>query len=107
MLARDRKVFEITLVKIEAAKGPAGRRAALQAGLDGIDQQDTRERLLVVASTIEVQAVLDKVDGLKTAAAKRRHLTAALEAIRADEVPDDLQVRQIEWLESALKELDT
>jgi hypothetical protein len=43
---------------------------------------------------------------LKTAAAKRRNLLAAVEAIRADDVPDELQAQQIQWLEQALAELE-
>jgi hypothetical protein len=106
IIERDGEVFHRTLEKIEAAKGPAGRRAALQAGLSVLEQPDMRERLMVEASKIEVQAVLDKVDGLKTVAAKRRNLLAALEAIRSDDVPDDLQVQQIRWLEQALADLE-
>jgi len=104
-IERDDAVFQRSLEKLEAAKGPAGRRAALRDGLADLEQPAMRERLKLEASKVEVQAVLDKVDGLKTAAAKRRHLLAALEAIRSDDVPDELQAQQIHWLEAALSDL--
>ena len=73
--------------------------------LDAIHQQHVRERLYVKAARIEVRAVLDKVDGLKTAAAKRRNLEEALANLRSDPVPDDLQGREIALLEEALRDL--
>jgi hypothetical protein len=106
LVARDEEVFRLTLERLEAAKGPAGRRSALQTGLASLEDPHVRERLMLEASKLEVQAVLDKVDGLKTVSAKRRNLLAALEAIRADDVPDELQAQQIRWLEQALAELE-
>lgn len=94
------------LPKIEAQRGPAGQRAVLAKALAAVPYAVVRERLMLEASRIEVTAVLDKVDGLKTTAAKRRHLTAALEELRADAVPDDLQDQQIRWLEEALGALE-
>ncbi|MDI1476410.1 hypothetical protein [Polyangium sp. y55x31] len=104
--AEEENAFRRTVIKMEAARGPAGRRSALEAGLREITSPQKRERLLVEASRIEVEAVLDKVDGLKTAAAKKRNLQTALEALRNDDVPDELQAKQIQWLEDALAELD-
>ncbi|MFO0590320.1 MAG: hypothetical protein U0441_22450 [Polyangiaceae bacterium] len=93
--------------KLRAAKGAAGRRAAVERALDAIADPGRRESVLVEASRLEVLAVLDKVDGLKTPAAKRRHLAAALEAIRNDDVRDELQAEQIRWLEKALAEVES
>jgi hypothetical protein len=61
---------------------------------------------MLEASRIEVEAVWSKVDGLKSPAAKRRHLAAALEDLRADSVPDELQAQQIRWLEEALQSVE-
>ncbi|WP_438029781.1 hypothetical protein [Sorangium sp. So ce233] len=104
--AQEQATLDQALAKLEAARGPAGRRSAVRAGLDRLTLQDLRDQLLLEASRIEVDAVLEKVDGLRTAAAKRRHLLAALEALRADDIPDDLQAQQIRWLEEALAALE-
>lgn len=103
---REEETLRQALDRLEGAKGPAGRRAALSWGLDRLTIPALRQRLMVEASRVEVEAVLDKVDGLKTAAAKRRHLTAALEALRADEIPDEVQAQQIRWLEEAIAALE-
>ena len=93
--------------KIEAAKGPAGRRAALNAALEQLSDESGRAELMLEASRVEVTAVLDKVDGLKTKAAKKRNLEAALDALRIDGVPDHLQQQQAAWLQEALAALET
>ncbi|HTN82034.1 MAG TPA: hypothetical protein VL242_00045 [Sorangium sp.] len=104
--AQEKETLDQALAKLESAKGPAGRRSAVRAGLERLTLQDLRDQLLLEASRIEVDAVLEKVDGLKTAAAKRRHLLAALEALRADDIPDELQAQQIRWLEESLAALE-
>lgn len=91
--------------RIEAQRGPAGRRAMLTRALAVVPYTAVRERLLLEASRIEVAAVLDKVDGLKTTAARRRHIEAALQDLRGDSVPDALQAQQVAWLEAALASL--
>ncbi len=93
--------------KIEGLKGPAARRTALDSALKQIDRADLRDRLMLEASKIEVQAALEKADSLKTVAAKKRALQSALESILSDRVPDHLQSEQIRWLEDALRKLDT
>lgn len=81
------------------------QRTELQAALAEIASQAARDRVLLEASRIEVQAALDKADSLKSIGAKRRTLQATIDAIRADAVPDELQAQQIQWLEDALAEL--
>lgn len=103
---REEEIVRDTLGRVAAAKGSAGRRAALRYGLSALGAPAARERLKAECSRIEVEAVLDKVDGLKTKAAKRRNLEAALADIRDDDVPDELQADQIQWLEQALAELE-
>ncbi len=100
------EVIRNTVEAMEAARGPSGRRMSLESGLADLKDEQARRRLLLEASRIEVAAVLDKVDGLKTAAAKRRNLTTAIEALKQDDVPDDLQAEQMRWLQEALDAVD-
>lgn len=104
--SREQVEYAKWIARIEAGKGPAARRAALDAALGDVARPDLRQRLLLDASRIEVQAALDKADGLKTPAAKLRVLRATLETIRADEVPDELQEQRIRWLEEAIAEVE-
>ena len=94
------------LAKLESLKGTASRRAALDAALKTIHTEEVRQRLRLEAARIEVAAVLDKVDDLKTASAKKRHLLAALDDIRSDGVDASMQVKQIEMLEAALRQVE-
>lgn len=94
------------VAELESLKGPASRRTALSRSLARLRTEQARQRLLLEASRIEVEAVLDKVDSLKTKSAKRRNLEAAIEQLRNDPVPDELQAQQIRWLTAALRELD-
>lgn len=92
--------------RIEGAKGPAKRRAIVEAALRDLSGGEYREKLLVEAARIEVHAALDKADGLETRAAKLRTLRSALDAVRADEIPDELQAREIYLLEQAIAETE-
>lgn len=96
-------MFEVAIRRIESAKTPAGRRAALARALAEPISAEGRHRLHLEAARIEVDAALDKVDGLKTPSAQLRCLRQALEAIRADPVDDALQRDQIEALERAIQ----
>jgi hypothetical protein len=102
----DEQLFRRAIEQLERLKGPAARRNALDGALRGLQQQHMRERLLLEASRIEVNAVLDKVDGLKTVDAKRRNLLTAIEQLENDPVPDHLQAQQLGWLRDALRNLD-
>ena len=95
------------LAKLESLKGSASRRAVLDAAMKTITSDEIRKRLLVEASRIEVSAVLDKVDSLKTKSAKKRTLLAAIDEIKADAVADELQGKQIEMLEAVLHDVET
>lgn len=103
---REEEDFARWIARIEAGRGPSGRRASRDAALAVLARPDLRQRLVLEASRIEVQAALDKADTLKTRAAKLRTLRAALDAVRGDEVPDYLQAPQIQWLEEAIAELE-
>lgn len=94
------------LEKIEKATGPVSRRNALVDGLTKFPVGEHRTKLLIEAGRIQARAVLDKADSLKSPAAKRRHLTQAIEDLKKDEVADELQREEFAWLEDALKALD-
>jgi hypothetical protein len=104
-VAHDKEAFEKCMARIEAAKGPAGRRSAVEAGLRSLRQDHMREQLLLEASRIEVSAALAKAEGLKSPAAKVRTLSEALDSVRNDPVPDHLQLELIRSLESAIAKI--
>lgn len=93
------------IARIEGFKGAEARRNALKRALDEIRQPAARRELILAVTRIEVTAVLDKVDGLASQAAKRRHLEKVIADIKADEVPDELQADELEQLEQRLTEL--
>jgi hypothetical protein len=95
------------LERLEKLKGSAARRACLQTALASLPTDTLREKLLLEASRIEVEAALLKAESLETTAARRRTLLAALEEVRSDPIPDDMQQRQISWLEAALEALES
>lgn len=105
-IARENADYAKWLSKLEAAKGPAGRRASLEGGLRALKQRDLRDRFLLEASRVEVHAAIDKAEGLKSPGAKLRTLQAALDAIQNDPVPDELQAHQIRWLADAIAEIE-
>lgn len=93
------------IARIEGYKGPVARRNALERALQEIHGPDAKRRLVLAASRIEVAAVLDKVDGLASAAAKKRHLKKAIDDIRADNISDELQAEELQQLEERLRSL--
>jgi tetratricopeptide (TPR) repeat protein len=104
-VARDEATFDRVVAQIRAARGPAGRSAALRAGLVELAYPETRERLSVEGLKLEVEAVLDRVNGLKTVAAKQRNLVAALETLGPSDVPYEPKMRYLRPLRDALAAL--
>jgi hypothetical protein len=103
----DDELIVKCLAKLESAKGPATRRNILRAALPSLSSDAARQHLLLEASRIEVDAVLGKVDTLKTTSSKRRALTTAIEEIKSDAIADELQRTQLRLLGEALAELET
>jgi hypothetical protein len=104
----QRATNDVTLewiARIEGYKGPEARRKALTRALEEIEEPQARRELMVAASRIEVAAVLDKVDGLSSAAAKKRHLEKAMSDMRAGDIPPELQADRLRQLEERLREL--
>ncbi len=64
----------------------------------------TRERKDPLAR-IELAPLLDLLHHLSSPAAKRDLLAATIEAIKADNIPDELQAAELEKLEARLAEL--
>jgi uncharacterized SAM-binding protein YcdF (DUF218 family) len=93
------------IARIEGYKGPVARRNALERALQEVHDPDGKRRIVLAASRIEVGAVLDKVDSLASAAAKRRHLKKAIDDIRADNISDELQAAELQQLEDRLRSL--
>jgi hypothetical protein len=100
----EEEVFDEWLEKLEKALG-AYRKKVLQDALAVIARPDLRQNLILGASVLDVADVLSKVANLKTNAAKKRHLEATLEQLRNDELPDELQAKEIEQLDGILKEI--
>jgi hypothetical protein len=105
-VAHDNDVYQKCIARIEAAKGPAGRRSAAETGLRSLRQDHMRQQLMLVASRIEVSAAIVKAEGLKSTPAKLRTLSEALDAVRNDAVPDHLQVELIRSLETAIAKIE-
>lgn len=104
---KDAAAFSKLLDRLATAKGAATRRNVVERAeaLNLTPQQ--RLQLLLEAGRLDTDATLEKVEGLKSKAVKRRHLEEALAAIRADAVPDEMQAEQVALLEEALKTLDS
>jgi hypothetical protein len=105
-VAHDNEAYEKCMARMDAAKGPAGRKGALEAGLRSLRQGHMRDRLMLQASRVEVAAALEKAEGLKSKTAKLRTLSEALEALRDDAVPDHLQSDLIRSLEAAIAKIE-
>ena len=105
-VAHDNEVYEKCVARIDAAKGLAGRRQALEAGLRALRQEHMRGQLMLQASRIDVAAALAKAEALKSGAAKLRTLSEALAAVRSDAVPDHLQLELIRSLEAAIAKIE-
>jgi hypothetical protein len=103
---RETDAFFKLLDRLNNAKGSAGRKGVLARAEEQIVTPELRLHLLLEASKLETDAVLEKVAGLKSKAVKRRRLEEALAAIRNDTLPDDMQTQQIALLEEALRTLD-
>jgi hypothetical protein len=78
--------------KIEEARGPVARRTALVRALDAIADGEARKELVRAAAEREVAGV----------GASREDVEAALAAVQAENVPEELQAEVIAMLEARL-----
>jgi hypothetical protein len=110
-LAQQRASMEdelyVALVdRIERAKGPAARRAILEAGLRQLSRVDLLANLRVEAARIEGRAALEKADSLSSPAAKLRTLRSAIDAIAAEPIPEAIRADEVRTLEAAIREVE-
>jgi uncharacterized protein DUF4236/tetratricopeptide repeat protein len=103
---REQDILKRARIDLRATRTPKMRDRFLAEALSNLVLPHSRERLRLDASRLEVEAVLEKVAELKTKAAKERNLLEALDRLRTDEVPDELQAAEIAALESALYEVE-
>lgn len=75
--------------KLESSAGPVSRRKQFEKGLEGLAGEESRKELAVAFLEIEVNKTLEKVDSLKTLAAKKRNLYDAIWYIEGLDLPID------------------
>jgi hypothetical protein len=92
--------------RVESAKGPAARRLTVEAGLAAIRDDGERARFAEEAGRIEVRATLDKVDALKSKAAKVRAIQEALETLVRLPLATEARSALCSTLELARREAD-
>ena len=92
-------------VRLEATRGTVARRIQLQRALEMIEDTRPRRELIQTVARIELAPLLDKLQRLSSPAAKRSLLATAIEQIRTDNIPDELQAAELEKLQARLAEL--
>jgi hypothetical protein len=105
--AREEAEFVKWMSKIEGARGPAARRAAVEAGSGAVSQESLRARLHLEGARSEVRAALEKADGLSKSAAKIRVLREATESIGGYAVPAADLVALAQPLEAAIADAES
>jgi len=93
------------IAMLEQHQVPVARRHAVASALAELTDPYERQQIVLAASRIEVGAVLDKVDHTTSVASKRKLLQRAIEELRADNVPDELQAEELRQLEERLRSL--
>jgi hypothetical protein len=78
--------------RIEQAKGPLARRTAFSRAMDAVHDADDRRELARVAANAELANV----------GKTRAEIEAAIAAVRADNIPDELQAAALEQLQARL-----
>lgn len=93
------------ITRIVSQHGPVARRNALSGALEAVQDPSDRQQLVQAASRAELAAVFDKVERLASAGAKKTVLLRAIEEIRWDNIPDELQEDELRQLEARLRDL--
>jgi hypothetical protein len=78
--------------KIEQAKGPLARRTAFSRAWDAVHNDADRKELVRVAAAAEVAGV----------STTRAEVEAAIAAVRADNIPEELQTAALQLLQAKL-----
>jgi hypothetical protein len=92
------------IAKIAKTSGRVARRSALARALEAFREPREREQVVRAVSAIELAALLAPLEHL-TGADKQRHLRAAIEQVRYDNIPDELQQELLRDLEDRLSRL--
>jgi hypothetical protein len=95
-------VFYKLLVRLTSARGPAERKSIL-ARAEQLNDPKDRLQLLLEASKLDTEQVLDRVAGLTSKEVRLRRLKAAIDALIADAVPDHMQAAQLSMLREAYR----
>jgi hypothetical protein len=91
--------------RIERSRSTVERRNTLRRALDAAHEEADRAQLLEAASRIELAPILGRIDGLASPGARKHQLQRAIEEIRADNIPEELQAAEVQQLESRLRDL--
>jgi hypothetical protein len=92
------------IARIEAARGTVARRSTLKRALDGLHDPGERQDAIAAAARLELAPILEEVEGMSSVAAKGR-LGRAIDAIRADNIPEELQAAVLRELDARWRRL--
>jgi hypothetical protein len=90
------------IARIENSRSTVERRNTLRRALDASHDPGERAQLLEAACRIELAPVLGRLDGLSGAGAKKHRLQRAIDEVRADNMPEELQEFEVRQLEARL-----
>jgi hypothetical protein len=89
------------IAKLEASIGAVSRRTTLQRAIDVLEHGE-RQLVIIEATKLELAPIHAELDGLD-APQQRQRLERAIEAVRADNMPEPLQVAVLYALEQELR----
>ncbi|MEO8699031.1 MAG: hypothetical protein ABI867_03275 [Kofleriaceae bacterium] len=92
------------IARIDGSNGAIARRTVLQRALDGLHDDRDRQQVIAAATRLELAPVFEEVEGLSPIAAKGR-LQHAIEGVRADNIPEELQISVLGQLELRARSL--
>lgn len=90
------------IAKLEAAIGSVSRRATLSRALDALTDLAERQLVIMKAKDLEIAPTLADLEGLEGPQQKQR-LQRAIDDVRADNIPEALQVAILFDLEARLR----
>lgn len=93
------------LARLEGTRGTVARRIALARALEMTAAADERRELVQAVARLELEPLYARLQRETRPAARRALLEAAIEEIRADNIPDELQAAELDKLEARLAEL--
>ncbi len=92
------------IARVEAQSTTISRRNTLGRALEVVHEPGERQELLLAASRLELGPLLGRLEGLDGPAA-RQQVQRAIEELRADNVPDELEALELRQLEARLHQL--